>query len=284
MTTSRKRFWTRVLDRLILGLSDQQLVTGFSILMIGFVKIMQLSIYHFFLVISLAMFSCSAHLASVLSLRRYFQNRPKMAKIRFVVMLTFACALMVALLAAGAPFSIRYSDLQCPAICLFQGSWAKRGTVNKVIGVALLVLLIFSYWVALSYMLPNVFLTKWLFTKPLESIERALRIYQLHERFMHWRPRIPSIVVSQGAQLLWWMIIFALSVVLRLQGSKTVDGSENAWGFGQLLAVFLITLPFLSAAEMYYGESQTSVEVGFRKEVLLRRRESRGANGRKHCQ
>jgi hypothetical protein len=254
MTAFRKRFWARVLDRFILGLSDQQLVTGTSIMMVGYVKITQISTYHFFLIISLAMFSCSAHLASVLSLRRYFQSRPKMAKIRFVVMLIFALALIVALLMAGAPLFISRIDLRCPIIWVIECPQTYGGEVSRAIGAGLVFLLIFSYWAALSYMLPNIFLTKWLFTKPLEFIERTLRIYQLHERFMHWRPRIPSIVVSQGAQIVWWVLSFCFSVALRHQGSELVHGSENAWGFGQFLAVFLITLPFLSAAEIYYGE------------------------------
>jgi hypothetical protein len=68
----RRKFWVSVLDRCILGLSDdQQLVTGISILTIGFTNLSRdISAYHFGLITSLGMFSCSAHLASVISLRR----------------------------------------------------------------------------------------------------------------------------------------------------------------------------------------------------------------------
>lgn len=255
IASNRKQFWTAVLDRFILGLSDQQLVTGFSILIIGFVKIEHLSIYHFHLIICLAMFSCSAHLASVLSLRRYFQSRPMMAKLRFVVMIIFALALIVALLLAGGPFFYSRVDPRCPTICLIQGGYFSNGAAgHKLFGMLLCTLLTFSYWTALSHMLPHVTLTKWMFTKPLEFLERTLQIYQFHERFMHRRPHIPDLVLSQGAQLGWWMISFALSVTQRFTGSNPVQGSENTWGFGQLLALFLITLPFLSAAEIYFGE------------------------------
>ena len=43
-----KLFWIRVLDRLILGFSDQQLVTGLSILLIGLIRICRISTYHFY--------------------------------------------------------------------------------------------------------------------------------------------------------------------------------------------------------------------------------------------
>jgi hypothetical protein len=33
----------------------------------------------------------------------------------------------------------------------------------------------------------------------------------------------------------------------------TTDFDENAWGFGQLVAIILISLPFLTALEEYKG-------------------------------
>ena len=277
--STRKQFWTAVLDRFILGLSDQQLVTGFSILIIGFVKIRHLSIYHFHLIISLAMFSCSAHLASVLSLRRYFQSRPMMAKLRFFVMITFAFALMVALLMAGGPFFYPMIDPRCPTICSIQNDyWANGAAIHKVSGIILCIVLMFCYWTALSHMLPNVILTKWMFTKPLEFLERMLRIYQFHERFMHRRPHIPTILLSQGAQLVWWVISFVLSVTQRFPRSNPVRGSENAWGFGQLLALFLITLPLLSAMEIFFGECKQEWKWDLKRLDLLKCHGSRGTN------
>ena len=72
LNDKKRSFWTRVLGRLILGLSDQQLATGIAILTIGLIRIYRISTYHFCVINNLGMFSCSSHLASVLSLRRYF--------------------------------------------------------------------------------------------------------------------------------------------------------------------------------------------------------------------
>lgn len=202
-----------------------------------------------------------------------------MAKLRFVVMLIFAFALMVALLMAGGPFFYSAIDPRCPIICVIQDDyWAYRAAAHKVSGIVLCILLIFSYWAALSHMLPNVILTKWMFTKPLEFLERMLRIYQFHERFMHRRPHLPSILLSQGAQLVWWVISFVLSVIQRFPRSNPVRGSENAWGFGQLLALFLITLPFLSAAEIYFGECRQGWKWDLKILDSLKYHGSRGTN------
>ena len=71
-----KRLWIRVLDRLVLGINDQQLVTGISILLIELSRVCPISTCHFYLTNILAMFSCSSHLTSVcLCLLFYLQAR-----------------------------------------------------------------------------------------------------------------------------------------------------------------------------------------------------------------
>jgi hypothetical protein len=82
------------LDRFILSLSDQQLLTGISILLIGFTKIATISTYHFNLVLHLATFSCASHIASVIALRAYFIRYPSARIIRVTLMLIFAVFLL----------------------------------------------------------------------------------------------------------------------------------------------------------------------------------------------
>jgi len=92
---SRRR-WLRVLDRFTLSLSDQQLITGTTGLLIGYIKLPHgISVYHFSLITNLAMFSCSAHLASVMSLTRYFQRNPQVAWLRICLMILFALLLSI---------------------------------------------------------------------------------------------------------------------------------------------------------------------------------------------
>lgn len=247
----RRKFWVSVLDRYILGLSDQQLVTGISILTIGFINLSRgISAYHFGLITSLGMFSCSAHLASVISLRRYFQENHEVTRIRIGLMLLFAVLQSVSLIILGIPLpKPMYSQLSCPAVQLIKHdvlSW-------RLLGIAFTLLLLFCYWAALSYVYPNaeVFFTKWLLTKPLECVEYAFSLHGFHETFMHWRPHFPSLALSHTLQCVWWVCSFITSLVIRKSNTSTVEAS---WGFGQILAVLLIAIPFLNAIETYYGK------------------------------
>lgn len=255
----KRDFWLHVLDRIVLGLSDQQLVTGFSILLVGYIKLHErVPIYHFFCITNLAMFSCSVHLASVISLRRYFQNNPEVAWIRVAFMSVFALLLALSLSIFGAGLALGDSDkMSCPATCL--PSYSSFG-LSKIIGWFLVIYLAICYWAAYSYVFPNaeIFFTKWLFTKPLEFVEKYTGIYQFHERFMHQRPRFPSLIVSHMLQTLWWIVSFSLAILTRYWGVKNTpkfqEGDERSWGFGQLLALFLILLPLLSGVEILCGK------------------------------
>lgn len=57
------------LEKFILALSDQQLVTGLALLITGFQKC-DISVYSFTVVTGLAWFSCTTHLSTLLLLQR----------------------------------------------------------------------------------------------------------------------------------------------------------------------------------------------------------------------
>jgi hypothetical protein len=196
LSEPQRSFWVSILDRLILGFSDQQLVSGISILIVGFIKLPQgISTYHFTLITSLAMFSCSAHLASVLSLRRYFQKNREVAKIRITLMALFAILLSISLLMVTPPIvsPSMASIIFCPAIFRMNHS----DTAGRFVSLFLAVYLGVCYWAALSL------------------------------------------------------------VIRRNYGGK----SEAEWGFGQILAVLITLIPFLSGIETYYGKSLVILEV-----------------------
>src|SRR5690349_6866768 len=149
-TPEKKEFWRRVLDRLILGFSDQQLITGFAMILIGLAKIRTITLYHFNLILSLAMLSCSIHMTSVLSLRRYFQGHPEVAKARIVVMLIFALLLSFALLYSKGPIPLG-SDVKCAVGCSGRANLGMR----LIISVTFVLLLWTCYAAAVVYIFPN---------------------------------------------------------------------------------------------------------------------------------
>jgi hypothetical protein len=251
---------------MILGFSDQQLITGISIMVIGYIKVCSISTYHFYIIQTLAMFSCSAHLASVTSLRRYFQEHPVVARLRISFMLVFALLLATALLMLGIGITERNENpmslgSQCPMLCFMRDN--QSVVTNRLIGVIMVLLLLISYWSALAYVFPdaNVVFTTWLLTRPLITIEALLQAipggrfgHQFHERFMHSKLWFPSLFVAFGGQSIWWTVSFAFSVVIRATKRPAESGSAAVWSFGQILALLMMALPFFSAVEVFYGQ------------------------------
>ena len=248
----KKLFWLRVLDRLILGFSDQQLATGISIILIGLFSICRISSYHFYVINNLGMFSCSSHLASVLSLRRYFQANPVVAKIRIIAMLFSAILLSTSLMLLGfIPVDV---DLRCNVACSIDSALA----TERFLAAFMILYLALAYNAALAYVFPNAevhFMTCFI-TKPAQWVESVLGPmgwgYQFHERFMHARV-LPALTISFVLQFFWWVMSFAICIYVRIQGSKSVQGTEAVWTFGQMLALLMISLPFLTATEIFWG-------------------------------
>lgn len=258
-TPEKKEFWCRVLDRLILGFSDQQLITGFAMILIGLAKVRTIHLYHFSLILCLAMLSCSIHMTSVLTLRRYFQDHPEVAKVRIVIMLIFALLLSGGLLYSKGPMfgASQINKIKCPVEC----SWS-QDLSTPLISIFFICLLWLCYTAAIAYIFPNaevflmnaeVFLTKWLYTEPLEFLERLIPHRGLRENVMRFRPKSTKLFLPHVLQFLWALISIFLTISIRLHGSKYVAGSEARLGFGQLLSLLLILIPALGAFEVYCG-------------------------------
>jgi hypothetical protein len=73
LKTPREK-WIRMLDRLVLNLSNQQLTKIFAILITAFTRKREISNYHLNIVCDLAWFSTVTHLLSVGVLRVYFRQ------------------------------------------------------------------------------------------------------------------------------------------------------------------------------------------------------------------
>jgi hypothetical protein len=99
----------RVLDRLILGFADQQLITGFALLISGYVSVYQgpgggfpNNGAHWNLLVYMSCLSSSTHLACVLTLRKYFGIHKMTAIIRVVLIVLFSLMLIPSILVSFA--------------------------------------------------------------------------------------------------------------------------------------------------------------------------------------
>ena len=66
----------RFIEKIILNLSDQLLLTGTAILIAGFWTHCSISVYHFAMISDLAWFASNVHLITIVVLSQYLRDRP----------------------------------------------------------------------------------------------------------------------------------------------------------------------------------------------------------------
>jgi hypothetical protein len=84
----------KALQRFILGLSDQQLVTGIALLVTGYAQTCRIDGYHFMVLISMAWFSSTTHLSTLVVLRDNFRSCPPLRLLR-VIGMVLVCGMLV---------------------------------------------------------------------------------------------------------------------------------------------------------------------------------------------
>lgn len=128
------------LERFVLALSDQQLVTGLAILIAGHTDRCSRSIYHFRIISALGWFSSTTHLSTLAVLRPYLIDHPRVRNWRVTAMVAIFGLLVVS--QAGA-FSIQNSSL--PVQCVFN-SYAPHG-LNTIATIGLALIITFLCWI-----------------------------------------------------------------------------------------------------------------------------------------
>jgi hypothetical protein len=256
---SGRRFWREMIEKVVLVLSDQQLVTGTAILAVGIYRLPpshgQISFYHFTILADLAWFSSNTHQLAVMVLREYFQNNDALRIWRIIGMLTMGLLLLVVTgFTSVVPQSENYS---CPAQCVildfdFSGGLRGRPLALMLISV---IFLIWGYSVALSpfFSVTRNFwdVEQWSNTqrRPCETFRRVAK-------------PVIRVIGSEGFKIIFSTLFFALGIYElfsdRAYGEQQLaeDQSEDQWSFGQILPLALLALPLLTALEVYYGVCQ----------------------------
>lgn len=103
------------LQKFILTLSDQQLVTGIAILVACFINWCKMSVYEFNIVVYLAFCSSSTHVATLDVLQVYFQRNQVVRNWRMIGMVAIVLLLMAGLLLTGYYSN---NDQSVPIPCL----------------------------------------------------------------------------------------------------------------------------------------------------------------------
>ncbi|KAK5155185.1 hypothetical protein LTS14_006140 [Recurvomyces mirabilis] len=243
------RAWERTLQRAMLALSDQQMVAGIAVLIAGFAGWTTMSVYHWQVVTYLGWLSSNVHLTTLSFLRDYLRHNTLLRRFRLVGMALLVILLIVALVPTISNFwtATLYAKTsgiipscwtaQLPVWCT-TGSEAQAlglavfeagdsylidgpglGDVNPDAVVSYIILVGGFLWKAGNLAeTTQGFLQKWLWRFPMAILERPLR-----------------------------------SLARRKQvNTVSLDSSENAWNFGQILPLLLLALPLLAVVEALY--------------------------------
>lgn len=212
----------------MLGFSDQQLVTGICIQISGFLYICDITYYHLRIVYATAFLSSVTHIVSLMILRDYFTRHRYLSLFRVVCV----CINLWMLLATHW--------------LSFRVLWAHESLGVKVV----------CFWTTIGdiiYWIVNVILIAFF------TYVAIITIY----------PRLRKIMpLGLGAISRKWAIRFALLLLTgvfalassTLQSTQAlgrplypIDGDEAAWSFGQTLPLLFLSLPFLTALEVFSG-------------------------------
>lgn len=259
----------QALLQFILALSDQQLVTGLAILVSGVANYKSLSTYEFSVMLSLAWFSSTTHLATLGVLKSHLKTHGIVRHIRVAGML---CVLVLLAFSHAVTIqSWREDDNTMTVECLFHSSGVYELSQSDVASTTLALAVIFlEYIVRIADLYvehdlslsPGVGLSQIVMEASAESQVKNLGILKkLLERRKHvlfqflagfhlYRRSFLSSLTG-----ITFSFAYGISQVslYRWNNAPPLTSETEYMGFGQIMAVFLLVLPFIAAAEPYYG-------------------------------
>ncbi|KAF2129457.1 hypothetical protein P153DRAFT_340320 [Dothidotthia symphoricarpi CBS 119687] len=275
--------WRPFLDPLIIGLGDQQLITGYAVLLSGWIKVAQDSFEvqgaHFVLILYICALSSSSHLAALLTLRKYFRKYKLIAKIRLTLVVLFTVFLLSSMVAAicKPPTVIKLGN----------GDTEIQGRAQRLSFVVPLFLIVIGFSTALVCIL---------YDPRRQGIAFRLSNTSANSVPCHARratdPKQNGLTTHGiatpahlGLCFLYYLflnplIAFAVQILLAILSATLVlsqkfaqpddpgrfcglqDEGENVWGFGQTLSVVMLLLPAMSACHTYL-EGRQDIHEGF---------------------
>ncbi|KAF1351246.1 hypothetical protein BDV97DRAFT_166443 [Delphinella strobiligena] len=216
-------FWCDVLERIIISLADQQIVTGYALVVTAYSRLPSPLSHRgkqqpaqFALVIYLSGISGITHLTCMSTLGTYLDNHPTLTRIRFALMICFGVWLILSI----GFLSASYHD------------------TRSVLGILCLCFLL-EYSSTLLKLIPSS--RKWM-------LERTKR-YPFISRIS--KPSLDLTATMAGLSCTFFLAIWQ-KFIPGCDGRDaypTHDVAENVWGFGQVLPMVMLLLPMSSGLE-----------------------------------
>ena len=254
---------SKTLRMLVLAYSDQQLVTGSAMLLVAFIRLSmgKISIYHFTLVVDMAWFASNTHLITLTVLSEYLKMNAAARKWRLVAIISMGFLLLIATILSSNESWV--GGLNCPAVCLTQQFSLILPAFSPATIYSLITFLV-GYMVHVT---PLFRLSREGWTGFKSSIRKIYERSQPRNRICQTIHRVSGEAISLTCEVLSstvmamlfhtaWFVFRTFQIFSdRKAGQKLIngDGSENAWSFGQVLAVLLLVLNTTSVIEFFCG-------------------------------
>jgi hypothetical protein len=267
--------WRNIIESVMMSLSDQQLVTGFAILVAGFYELgnSNLTLYHWRIVTYLAWLSSSVHIASLTLLRDVLNKSPRLRNLRVAGMLILLILLSVALWPTRFGHVGIISPLDIPAKCFWTSSPVDDTQAHDPDWIITMTMLTFAYVWKLSQLFETSrgLVRLWLVAKPEAAIERLMRraVMSHWSKWLMW-PAYKALTIcyislvayagfaeSFVASIVYLCLalpygITAIVVTRSSMGDDVIAG-ERRLTFGQLVPLFLLILPVMLVFELFSG-------------------------------
>ena len=271
--------------------SDQQILTGVSILTAGYAKRCSISVYHWQVVVYLAWMSSSTHLITLSVLRDYLREKSILRLSRVAGMFILFLMLFIAITPTGSQtyYNIISGDLYIdfPGDCAGVSSacfWNKKYWNGWRWNAGLSYAFLISSYIARAAALfesSEAFFRRNIRARLLGKLEKALdrKVKNIRDRVAHrrrasWAQKLCyhtylatyavmlaslELYSSFLAPLLWvllnliWGSLQLLIPRMELAGQPSqLIAEENNFGFGQIIPLMLLALPLVAAFEAYY--------------------------------
>ncbi len=260
---AQSKFWIPVIEKVLLNLSDQQLLTGLAVLIASFVTHCSISVYHFSLAGELAWFSATVHLATLDVLQHHIKHRPFTQHVRAILMICLAILLLASTVLQA--HEAWYESWTYGAQCLFDdlvGNISGLPAFWMSFGLVFIVL----YLIAVSalYETPSRFIDKWLIIFPEQYLATFLEHY---ERRLS-RTSNQGFIKAKASQLHHLVAVHCIRMALLVHVIGVSLSASRCVGFLTLLAWFSISLYSIldsrldSTSITYADEDETNMTFG----------------------
>lgn len=275
--------------RFLLGFSDQQLVTGLAILIAALVNRFQLTLYELRIAFCLAWFSATTHIATLRILREYFYDHAVVRNWRVLGIFIFTALIsffQVILLLAGDSHTTDGVNYGKPIQCIISGDSRVQNldffnALNRVYLIVYLLVLYVPPTLALFEDPRKVpqpsFGSRKLSTlrsetQPGQLSKNALVALCQNAELQHrivteshiaaGSPRISNRLGQYRNSFLsslptiTFSITFGIAQTIFVTWINSPETTEDVrrMGFGQVVAIALLAIPFLTGAEIYNGK------------------------------